>query len=92
MGRFPAWLAPERFLEDDTRVHQPVVMIHAAFAVGIDLRIVGPRAEGGLHEGLHVLDGVFEAQGPLQRSAAAEIDEAAGHGSGAALASGTFEH
>ena len=72
--------------------HQPVEVGDAARAVVGDSVRIGTRAHRHVEERGHVVDGIVEATGLLQRCAAAEVDESAGHGGRATPGAGPFEH
>ncbi len=62
----------------------------AAGAVVGDPVLVGARPHRDIEERRHVIDGIGEAASLLQRGAAAEVDEAAGHRGRAAPGPGAF--
>ena len=89
--RFPAGLGEELRLERHAAADQPVEVRDAAGAVVGDPVLVGAGPHRHVEERRHVVDGIGEATGLLQRRAAAEVDEAAGHRRRAAPGSGAFE-
>ena len=72
--------------------HQPVEVVDAAGAVVGDPVLVGARTHGDVEECRHVLDGIVETAGLLQRRAAAEVNEPACHGRSPAPAAGSLQH
>ena len=90
--RFPAGLGEELRFEHHSALDQPVEVRDAVLAVVGDAFLVGTRTHGRVQERGHVLDGIGEAASLLDRGAAAQVDEAAGHRGRPAPGSGAFEH
>ncbi len=89
--RFPAGLGEELRFERNPAVDEPVEMSDAACAVIGDPLLVGARPHRDVEEGRHVVHGIAETAGLLERGAATEIDEPAGHRSCPTPGPGAFD-
>ena len=91
-GRRHGGVGAERRVEGDAAGDQPVEVAQALLAVAGDLGLVGIRAAGRHHVAVHVVEGVLEPAGRLDRRAPAEVDDALGQRGGSPGATGPLGH